>query len=394
MKKKIKEFTVNFGPQHPAAHGVLRLVLVLKGEYVLKADPHIGLLHRGTEKLIEYKTYNQAIPYFDRLDYVSMMTQEHSFVLAIEKLLECYIPIKVQYIRMLLSELTRILNHWLAITTHALDVGAMTPFLWGFEERDKIMEFYERISGARMHANYIRTGGISQELPHGLYEDIFNFINGLELIVQYVNDMLVSNVIWKERLVDVGVLSYKNAIQSGVSGILLRGSGIAWDIRKQESYEQYNNISFNIPLGIKGDCYDRFKLRLYEITESLNITKQCLNYLINHTKNNDLSFNYKILPIHKKFIKQSMESMIHHFKLYTEGYQVQKNQTYSAIEAPKGEFGVYLVADDSSTPYKCKIRSPGFNHLQSLNLMSQHHLLSDIVTIIGTQDVVFGEIDR
>lgn len=389
--KKIKNFTMNFGPQHPAAHGVLRLILELDGELVRKADPHIGLLHRGTEKLIEYKTYTQALPYFDRLDYVSMMSQEHAYSLAVEKLLNCTVPLRAKYIRVLYSEITRILNHILAVTTHAMDVGALTPFLWLFEEREKLMEFYERVSGARMHAAYIRPGGVSQDLPIGLWTDIMQFAEQFFWRLVEVEELLNNNRIWKQRLVDVGIVSLKEALDFGFSGVMLRGSGLAWDLRKSNSYEIYDKLDFNIPVGVNGDCYDRYLIRVYEMYESLNIIKQTLKSIPNGLIKAD---DKKITPPERIDMKYSMESLIHHFKLYSEGYNIAENEVYACVEAPKGEFGVYLVSDGSNKPYRCKIKAPGFFHLQSLNSMSKGHMIADVVTIIGTQDIVFGEIDR
>lgn len=391
LKRKIKNFTINFGPQHPAAHGVLRLVLELKGEVVDRADPHIGLLHRGTEKLIEYKNYIQALPYFDRLDYVSMMSQEHTFCLAIEKLMNNKIPLRAQYIRVLFAEITRILNHLLAVGCHAMDVGAMTPFLWSFEEREKLMEFYERVSGARMHAAYFRPGGVSADIPIGLLDDIFMFVEQFTIRLTEVEEMLTDNRIWKQRLVDIGVVSYENAIQWGFSGVMLRGSGIDWDLRKSQPYEIYENLDFSIPVGTNGDCYDRYLIRIFEMKESLKIIEQCLNKLPNGViKNTDNKFT----PPSRSDLKNSMESLIHHFKIYTQGFDVYKGESYTASEAPKGEFGVYLVSDGTNRPYRCKIKAPGFAHLQALNFMSKDHLIADVVTIIGTQDIVFGEVDR
>jgi NADH dehydrogenase (ubiquinone) Fe-S protein 2 len=391
LKKKIKNFTVNFGPQHPAAHGVLRLVLELKGEIVERADPHIGLLHRGTEKLIEYKTYLQALPYFDRLDYVSMMVQEHTFCLAIEKLFNAKIPVRAQYIRVLFAEITRILNHLLAVGCHAMDVGAMTPFLWFFEEREKLMEFYERVSGARMHAAYIRPGGVHTDIPLGLLNDIYIFIEQFNTRLLEVEEMLNENRIWKQRLVDIGVVSAKDACQWGFSGVMLRGSGIKWDLRKSYPYEIYKDLDFNIPVGTNGDCFDRYLIRIFEMKESLKIIEQCLNKMpLGIIKSSD----HKLTPPSRKEIKNSMESLIHHFKIYTQGFVISPNETYIATEAPKGEFGVYLISNNTNRPYRCKIKAPGFAHLQGLNYMVKGHLIADVVTIIGTQDIVFGEIDR
>jgi NADH dehydrogenase (ubiquinone) Fe-S protein 2 len=391
LSRKIKNFTINFGPQHPAAHGVLRLVLELNGEVVDRADPHIGLLHRGTEKLIEYKTYIQALPYFDRLDYVSMMTQEHTYVLAIEKLLGCNVPLRAQYIRVLFCEITRILNHLLAVGCHAMDVGAMTPFLWAFEEREKLMEFYERVSGARMHAAYFRPGGVSQDLPLGLLDDIFLFSKQFVTRLDEMEEMLTANRIWKQRLVDIGIVSKKEACAWGFSGVMLRGSTIAWDLRKNQPYEVYDKMEFNVPVGTNGDCYDRYLIRMQEMRESLKIIQQCLNEMpLGPIKLDD----HKITPPSRSDMKQSMESLIHHFKLYTEGMIVPAGETYTATEAPKGEFGVYLVSNGTNRPYRCKIKSPGFGHLQALDFMAKGHMVADVVTIIGTQDIVFGEVDR
>tara|TARA_B100001094_G_C18158157_1_gene787694 strand:- start:554 stop:1741 length:1188 start_codon:yes stop_codon:yes gene_type:complete len=389
--KQVKNFTLNFGPQHPAAHGVLRLVLEMNGEVVERADPHIGLLHRGTEKLIEYKTYLQAMPYFDRLDYVSMMCQEHAFVLAVEKLVRCEVPIRAQYIRVLYSELTRILNHLLALSTHAMDVGALTPFLWAFEEREKLFEFYERASGARMHAAYFRPGGVAQDLPLGLCDDIYKFTQSFASRIDEIEEMLTNNRIWKQRLVDIGVVSAKEAQDWGLSGAMLRGSGIAWDLRKAQPYEVYDKMEFDIPVGKNGDCYDRYLIRVEEMRQSLRIIQQCLNQMPQGVVKSD---DKKLTPPSRSHMKQSMESLIHHFKLYTEGFNVPAGETYTAIEAPKGEFGVFLVSDGTHKPYRCKIRAPGFAHLQALDFMSKHHMLADVVTIIGTQDIVFGEVDR
>jgi NADH dehydrogenase (ubiquinone) Fe-S protein 2 len=391
LKKNVKNFTINFGPQHPAAHGVLRLVLELQGEIVDRADPHIGLLHRGTEKLIEYKNYLQALPYFDRLDYVSMMSQEHTFCLAVEKLLNTKIPLRAQYIRVLFSEITRILNHLLAVGCHAMDVGAMTPFLWSFEEREKLMEFYERVSGARMHAAYFRPGGVSMDLPKGLLDDIFIFVEQFTLRLTEVEDMLTENRIWKQRLVDVGVVTQKDAYNWGFSGVMLRGSGVDWDLRKSQPYEVYSDLDFDVPVGVNGDCYDRYLLRVFEMKESLKIIKQCLDKIPAGIVKSD---DNKITPPSRIEFKQSMESLIHHFKLYTQGFAVPFNETYTACEAPKGEFGVYLISNNTNRPYRCKIKAPGFAHLQALDYMSKGHLIADVVTIIGTQDIVFGEVDR
>mmetsp|Transcript_12701 Transcript_12701/g.41887 ORF Transcript_12701/g.41887 Transcript_12701/m.41887 type:complete len:398 (-) Transcript_12701:47-1240(-) len=389
--KKVKNFTLNFGPQHPAAHGVLRLVLEMNGEVVVRADPHIGLLHRGTEKLIENKTYLQALPYFDRLDYVSMMAQEHGYSLAVEKLLGCEVPLRAQYIRVLFCELTRLLNHLLALTTHAMDVGALTPFLWAFEEREKLMEFYERVSGARMHAAYIRPGGVSQDLPLGLSQDIYKFAEQFGSRIDEMEEMLTNNRIWKQRLVDIGKVTAAEALDWGFTGVMLRGSGVAWDLRKTQPYDIYEKLRFDVPVGTQGDCYDRYLIRVEEMRQSLRLIMQTLNAMPSGVIKTD---DRKLSPPSRAHMKQSMESLIHHFKLYSEGFRVPASETYTAVEAPKGEFGVYLVSDGSNRPYRCKIRAPGFVHLQALDFMSKDHMLADVVTIIGTQDIVFGEVDR
>nr|QNU09299.1 NADH dehydrogenase subunit 7 [Sargassum horneri] len=391
FKKKLKHFTINFGPQHPAAHGVLRLILELNGEVVQRADPHIGLLHRGTEKLIESKTFVQALPYFDRLDYVSMMCQEHTYVLAVENLLQVSIPRRAQYIRVLFAEITRILNHLLAVGCHAMDVGAMTPFLWSFEEREKLMEFYERVSGARMHASYFRPGGVSLDMGLGLLDDIYAFVGQFGQRLDEMEEMLTDNRIWQERLVDIGVVTAEEAIEWGFSGVMLRGSGVRWDLRKNEPYEVYSDLSFKGVIGKTGDCYDRYLARIEEMRQSLSIIHQCINNMPRGSIKVD---DMKICPPSRCELKQNMESLIHHFKLYTEGVSVPLGETYKATEAPKGEFGVYLVSDGSNRPYRCKIKAPGFSHLQGLNFMAKSHMLADVVTIIGTQDIVFGEVDR
>jgi NADH dehydrogenase I D subunit len=391
LVKKVKNFTLNFGPQHPAAHGVLRLILELQGETVIKATPHIGLLHRGTEKLIEYKNYLQALPYFDRLDYVSMMAQEHTYCLAIENLTNCKIPERAKYIRVMFLEITRLLNHLLAVGCHAMDVGAMTPMLWAFEEREKLMEFYERVSGARMHAAYFRPGGVQYDIPMGLLSDIYIFVEQFNVKLIEIEEMLSGNRIWKQRLVDIGVVTSKDAMDWGFSGVMLRGSGINWDLRKSQPYEIYEKLDFVVPVGITGDCFDRYLIRIIEMKQSLKIISQCIDLIPNGLiKTND----NKICPPTKAELKQSMEAIIHHFKIYTNGISIPSNETYVGTEAPKGEFGVYLISDNTNKPYRCKIKSPGFAHLQSLNHMSKGHLLADVVTIIGTQDIVFGEIDR
>ncbi len=391
LTKKIKNFSINFGPQHPAAHGVLRLVLELKGEVIERADPHIGLLHRGTEKLIEHKNYLQALPYFDRLDYVSMMSQEHGYVLAVEKLLQCDVPLRAQYIRVLFSEITRILNHLLAIACHALDVGAMTPYFWGFEEREKLMEFYERVSGARMHSSYFRPGGVNADLPMGLLNDIFIFCAQFNTRLDEFEEMLTNNRIWKQRLVDIGVVSAKDALDWGFSGVMLRGSGIPWDLRKTQPYEIYDSVTFDIPQGTNGDCYDRYLIRIEEMRQSIRIINQVLNQIPQGKIRKD---NHKVSNPDRSAIKNSMESLIHHFKYYTDGFNVPVGETYVTIEAPKGEFGVFLVSDGTNKPYRCKIKAPGFAHLQALDFMCKGVMIADVVTIIGTQDIVFGEIDR
>lgn len=387
----VKGFTMNFGPQHPAAHGVLRLILELEGEVVIKADPHIGLLHRGTEKLIEKKNYLQALPYFDRLDYVSMMAQEHAYSLAVEKLIKANVPKRAQFIRVIFDEITRILNHLLAVCCHALDVGAMTPFFWGFEEREKLMEFYERVSGARLHAAYVRPGGVSQDLPLGLLEDIHTFIQQFPNRLDELHELLTDNRIWKQRLVDVGIVTATEAIDWGFSGVMLRGSGVEWDLRKAQPYEIYDRIPFNIPVGTHGDCYDRYLIRMEEMRQSVRIIDYCINYIPEGEIKID---DKKVTPPSRAQMKSSMEGLIHHFKYFTQGFDVPKGRTYTALEAPKGEFGVSLISDGSNKPYRCKIKAPGFLHLQGLPFMSKGHMLADVVTIIGTQDIVFGEVDR
>ncbi len=388
---EIRNYSLNFGPQHPAAHGVLRLVLELDGEVVERADPHIGLLHRGTEKLIEHKTYLQSIPYFDRLDYVSMMCQEHAFILAAEKLLGAEIPPRARFIRVLFSEITRILNHILNVTTQGMDVGAMTPVLWGFEERERLMEFYERVSGARMHAAYFRIGGVHQDMPRGLAEDIYEFCDTFPAVIDDIEGLLTENRIFKQRNVDIGVVSIDDAISRGFSGVMLRGSGAAWDLRKAQPYEVYDELEFDVPVGKNGDCYDRYLCRIEEMRQSLSIMRQCLDKLPDGPV---MIEDGKIGPPSRGEMKRSMEALINHFKLYTEGMHVPAGETYTGIEAPKGEFGVYLVSDGSNKPYRCKIRAPGFPHLQGLDFMTRGHMLADTVAVIGTQDIVFGEIDR
>jgi len=389
--RKLKNFTINFGPQHPAAHGVLRLVLELDGETITYADPHIGLLHRGTEKLIESKNYLQALPYFDRLDYVSMMVQEHCYSLAVESLCNLEIPIRASYIRVLFSEITRILNHLLAVSCHALDVGALTPLLWAFEEREKLMEFYERVSGARMHASYVRPGGVALDLPKGLLDDIYSFVQQFSARIDEIEELLTHNRIWKQRLVDVGVVTYNTALLWGFTGVMLRGSGVSWDLRKDRPYEIYDQLAFNVPKGSVGDCYDRYLIRIQEMRESLSIIQQIINRI---PEGSVKVCDSKYTAPSRGHMKNDMESLIHHFKYYTEGITVPKGQIYTAVEAPKGEFGVFLVSDGTAKPYRCKIRAPGFAHLQGLNEMAVGHMLADVVTIIGTQDIVFGEVDR
>lgn len=391
LNRELKNFTINFGPQHPAAHGVLRLILELDGEIVKRADAHIGLLHRGTEKLIEYKTYLQALPYFDRLDYVSMMAQEHTYSLAVERLGNIKIPYRAKVIRVIFAEITRILNHLLAVGCHAMDVGAMTPFLWAFEEREKLMEFYERVSGARMHAAYIRPGGVSADIPLGFLDDLYLFVSQFNLRLDEIEEMLTSNRIWKERLIDIGIVSAKKATEWGFSGVMLRGSGIPWDLRKNQPYEIYEDLSFSVPVGSNGDCYDRYLIRVEEMRQSLKIIHDAINMIKPGPVKTD---DYKISPPSRTEMKNSMEAVIHHFKYYTEGFVLPHGETYTATEAPKGEFGVYLVSNNTEKPYRCKIKAPGFGHLQALDDMSKGHMIADVVTIIGTQDIVFGEIDR
>ena len=388
---QIKTMTINFGPQHPAAHGVLRMIMEMDGEVVERVDPHIGLLHRGTEKLIEYKTYMQAIPYFDRLDYVSPMNQEHAFVLAAEKLLGITVPPRGQYIRVLFDELTRILNHLLNLTAFALDVGAMTPMLWGFEQRELLMEFYERVSGARLHACYYRVGGVHQDLPAGLLDDVRAWADQFPKFIDDMETLLNENRIFKQRTVDIGIISAEDALAWGLTGPMLRGSGVAWDLRKAQPYMVYDQLDFDIPIGKNGDCYDRYLVRVEEVRQSLRIIDQCLDKMPDGPV---LYRERKIAPPTRGEMKRSMESLSHHFKLYTEGFHVPAGETYTAVEAPKGEFGVYLVADGSNRPYKCKIRAPGFPHLQAMDYMCKGHMLADSVAILGSMDIVFGEIDR
>ena len=391
MARQIKKMNLNFGPQHPAAHGVLRLILELDGEVVEKIDPHIGLLHRGTEKLIEHKTYTQALPYFDRLDYVAPMNQEHAFALAIEKLLDIKVPIRAQYIRVLFCEIGRILSHLLNITTQALDVGALTPSLWGFEERETLMTFYERVSGSRLHANYFRAGGVHQDLPRGLSDDIITFCEKFPEVIDDLENLLTDNRIFKQRNVEIGVVSKEEALDHSFSGVMLRGSGIPWDLRKSQPYECYKEFEFKIPVGKNGDCYDRYLCRIEEMRESTKIIKDCIKRM---PPGPIKSIDGKITPPKKSDLKKSMEALIHHFKLFSEGFRVPKGEFYAAVEAPKGEFGVYLISDGSNKPYRCKIRAPGFSHLQAMDHLLKGHMLADVPAVLGSLDVVFGEIDR
>jgi NADH-quinone oxidoreductase subunit D len=388
---QIKPLTMNFGPQHPAAHGVLRMVMEMDGEIVRRIDPHIGLLHRGTEKLIENKTYLQAIPYFDRLDYVSPMNQEHAFVLAVEKLLGIEVPARGQYIRVLFDEIGRILNHLLNVPAYAMDVGAVTPFLWAFEERELLMEFYERVSGARLHAAYYRPGGVHQDLPAGLLDDIAAWAEKFPKVLDDLEGLLTENRIFKQRLVDVGHVSVQDALDWGFTGPMLRAAGVPWDLRKSQPYLVYDKMDFDIPIGKNGDCYDRYLVRMEEMRQSLKIVKQCVAQMPGGPAT---SVERKVTPPPRSEMKRSMEALIHHFKLYTEGFHVPAGETYTAVEAPKGEFGVYLISDGSNRPYRCKIRAPGFAHLQSMDFCSKGYMLADSVAILGSMDIVFGEIDR
>jgi NADH-quinone oxidoreductase subunit D len=390
-----RNFTINFGPQHPAAHGVLRMVLELDGEIVTRVDPHIGLLHRGTEKLIEQKTYLQAVPYFDRLDYVAPMNQEHAFALAVEKLLGITVPKRGQLIRILYSEIGRLLSHLLNVTTQAMDVGALTPPLWGFEEREKLMVFYERASGSRMHAAYIRPGGVHQDIPQKLIDDIGNFCDKHGKVLDDIEGLLTDNRIFKQRNVDIGVVSLKECFEWGFSGVMVRGSGAAWDLRKSQPYECYAELDFDIPIGKNGDNYDRYLIRMLEMRESLKIMRQCVNKLSSTEGQGPVSStDGKIVPPKRGEMKQSMEALIHHFKLYTEGYKVPAGEVYAAVEAPKGEFGVYLVSDGSNKPYRCRLRAPGFAHLQAMDHICRGHMLADVSAVLGSLDIVFGEVDR
>ena len=415
---EIKNYTLNFGPQHPAAHGVLRLVLELDGEVVQRADPHIGLLHRGTEKLAEHKTFIQALPYMDRLDYVSMMCNEHAYCMAIEKLLNIEVPVRAQYIRVMFDEITRILNHLLWLGAHGLDVGAMAVFLYAFREREDLMDCYEAVSGARLHAAYYRPGGVYRDLPDRMPQykpskvrsakkvdelnknrqgSVLDFIDDFtQRFPKYVDEyetLLTDNRIWKQRLVGVGVVTPERALSMGFTGPMLRGSGIAWDLRKKQPYEVYDRLDFDIPVGKNGDCYDRYLVRVEEMRQSNKIIKQCIDWL-RVNPGPVMSDNHKVTPPKRVDMKTNMEELIHHFKLFTEGMHVPEGESYAAVEHPKGEFGIYLVADGANKPYRLKIRAPGFAHLQGLDEMSRGHMLADVVTIIGTQDIVFGEIDR
>ena len=391
----VRNFNINFGTQHPAAHGVLRLVLELDGEVVERVDPHIGLLHRGTEKLIEAKTYLQAVPYFDRLDYVAPMNQEHAFALAVERLVGIEVPRRGQVIRVLFCEIGRILNHLLNVTTQALDVGALTPPLWGFEEREKLMVFYERACGARMHAAYFRPGGVHQDIPQKLVEDIGNWIDPFLKTVENLDDLLTGNRIFKQRNVDIGVVSLEDAWAWGFSGVMVRGSGAPWDLRKSQPYECYAEMDFDIPIGKNGDCYDRYLIRMEEMRQSAKIMRQCVDLLLGPASTGPVSnTDGKIVPPKRGEMKRSMEALIHHFKLYTEGYRVPEGEVYAAVEAPKGEFGVYLVSDGTNKPYRCKLRAPGFAHLQAMDFLCRGHMLADVSAILGSLDIVFGEVDR
>ncbi len=391
----VRTFTLNFGPQHPAAHGVLRLVLELDGEVVERVDPHIGLLHRGTEKLIENKTYLQAVPYFDRLDYVAPMNQEHAFALAVEKVLGLEVPRRGQLIRVLYSEIGRILNHLLNVTTQALDVGALTPPLWGFEEREKLMVFYERASGSRMHAAYFRPGGLHQDLPQKLVDDIGAFCDPFLKNLDDIDALLTPNRIFKQRNVDVGIVKLEDCWKWGFSGVMVRGSGAPWDLRKSQPYECYAEMDFDIPVGKNGDCYDRYLIRMEEMRQATRIMKQCVEKLNSPSGRGPVSSeDGKVVPPKRSEMKTSMEALIHHFKLYTEGYHVPPGEVYAAVEAPKGEFGVYLIADGSNKPYRCKVRAPSFPHLAAMDFLTRGHMLADVAAVLGSIDIVFGEVDR
>ena len=391
QQQEDRKFTINFGPQHPAAHGVLRLVMDLDGERVDRIDPHIGLLHRGTEKLIEHKTYLQSVPYFDRLDYVSPMNQEHAFSMAVERMLGIEVPARGQYIRMLYCEIGRILNHLMNVCTQALDVGALTPITWGFEEREKLMIFYERACGARLHANYFRPGGVHQDLPQALLDDIAAFCDPFLKVLDDIEGLLTDSRIFKQRNVDVGIVSKQDVQDWGMSGVMARGSGVAWDLRRAQPYEAYSDMAFDVPLGKNCDCYDRYLCRMEEMRQSVRIMRQCLERMPDGPVS---ATDGKIVPPKRGEMKQSMEALIHHFKLYTEGYHVPEGEVYTAVEAPKGEFGVYLISDGSNKPYRCKIRAPGFAHLHALDYLSRDHMLADVSAILGSLDIVFGEVDR
>ena len=391
----VRNFNINFGPQHPAAHGVLRLVLELDGDVVDRADPHIGLLHRGTEKLIEQKTYLQAVPYLDRLDYCSPMNQEHAFALATERLLGIEVPKRGQLIRVLYSELGRLMSHILNVTTQAMDVGALTPPLWGFVEREKMMVFYERASGSRMHAAYFRPGGVHQDLPEKLVQDIGDWLDVFLKALDDLDDLITPNRIFKQRNVDIGVVSLDDAWALGFSGVMVRGSGAAWDLRKSQPYECYAEMDFDVPIGKNGDCYDRYLIRMEEMRQSVRIMRQCIELLLGKEKVGPVStVDGKVVPPKRAAMKRSMEALIHHFKLYTEGYRVPAGEVYAAVEAPKGEFGVYLVSDGTNKPYRCKLRAPGFAHLQAMDFLCKGHMLADVSAILGSLDIVFGEVDR
>ncbi|WP_234052276.1 MULTISPECIES: NADH-quinone oxidoreductase subunit D [unclassified Xanthobacter] len=390
---QVRNFKINFGPQHPAAHGVLRMVLELNGEVVERVDPHIGLLHRGTEKLIESKTYVQAVPYFDRLDYCAPMNQEHAYCLAVEKLLGIEVPKRAQLIRVLYSEIGRLLSHILNVTTFAMDVGALTPPLWGFEEREKLMVFYERASGSRMHAAYFRPGGVHQDLPRALVEDISAFCETFPKVLDDLDRLVTGNRIFKQRTVDIGVVSLEDALAWGFSGVMVRGSGAAWDLRRAQPYECYSELDFDIPIGVHGDCYDRYVVRMEEMRQATKIMKQCVERLLKESGPVHTS-DHKVAPPKRGEMKRSMEALIHHFKLYTEGFHVPAGEAYAAVEAPKGEFGVYVVSDGTNKPYRCKIRAPGFAHLQAMDFLSRGYMLADVSAILGSLDIVFGEVDR
>jgi len=387
----IQNYSINFGPQHPAAHGVLRMVLELDGEVIERVDPHIGLLHRGTEKLIEYKTYLQAVPYFDRLDYVSPMCQEHAFALAVERLLGVEVPERGQYLRVLWSEITRILNHLMNVCTHAMDVGAMTPILWGFEEREKLMVFYERVCGARLHAAYVRPGGVHQDMPEKLAADIMAWTESFPKVLDDMATLVLGNRIFKQRNVDIGVISRDDALAWGFSGAMIRGTGMPWDLRRSQPYDVYDRMDFDVVVGKNSDCYDRFVLRFEEMRQSLKIIRQCITEMPTGPVS---SLDRKVVPPKRGEMKRSMEALIHHFKLYTEGYKVPEGEVYAAVEAPKGEFGVYLVSDGSNKPYRCHIRAPGFAHLQAMDFLCRGHMLADAPAVLGSLDIVFGEVDR